>query len=154
VGPAWLFTSRWLPSIPVLARWDTESRPPELCTAMQAHKSPQVVRAYYLLRYTGQRRIDVARMKASQFDGTAVELFQVKTGAYVWVPAHKKLREHLWMRATSAVSAGELSVFGPSDIDDKAPDRQGTDDEKTDNPRSVAFSPVTRQFYPPSSRRS
>jgi hypothetical protein len=45
-------------------------------------------------------------------------------------------------------SAGELSVFGPSDIDDKAPDRQGTDDEKTDIPRSVAFSPVTRHVLP------
>jgi hypothetical protein len=45
-------------------------------------------------------------------------------------------------------SAGELSVFGPSDIDNKAPDRQGTDDEKTDIPRSVAFSSVTRHVLP------
>jgi hypothetical protein len=52
------------------------------------------VRAYYLLRYTGQRRVDVAKMKASQFDGTAVALMQVKTGTFVWLPAHKTLREH------------------------------------------------------------
>jgi integrase len=34
-------------------------------------------------------------MKASQFDGRAVELRQVKTGTYVWMPAHPALREHL-----------------------------------------------------------
>jgi integrase len=93
---------------------ETESHkawPPELCKAMEAHKSPQVVRAYYLLRYTGQRRIDVARMKASQFDGTAVELFQVKTGAYVWVPAHKRLREHL---AETGIDGSHLLVKGQS----------------------------------------
>jgi hypothetical protein len=45
-------------------------------------------------------------------------------------------------------SAGELSVFGPSGIDNKAPDRQGTDGEKANFPRSVAFSSVTRHFLP------
>jgi integrase/predicted DNA-binding transcriptional regulator AlpA len=68
---------------------------PELCAAIERHPNRAVVRAYYLLRYTGQRRSDVARMKAKQFDGTAVELYQVKTGAYVWMPAHKRLIEHL-----------------------------------------------------------
>jgi integrase len=92
---------------------DTESHkvwPPELCTAMEAHESPQVVRAYYLLRYTGQRRIDVARMKASQFDGTAVELFQVKTGTYIWAPAHRTLREHL---AETGIEGGLRHGRGP-----------------------------------------
>jgi enterobacteria phage integrase len=69
--------------------------PEALCRAIEAHTNHNVVRAYFLLRYTGQRRSDVARMKASQFDGTAVELYQVKTGAYVWMPAHRRLREHL-----------------------------------------------------------
>jgi integrase len=69
--------------------------PPELCAAIEAHPNAKVVRAYYLLRYTGQRRSDVARMKTSQFDGTAVELYQFKTGNYVWMPAHKTLRDHL-----------------------------------------------------------
>jgi integrase len=69
--------------------------PEELCAAIERRPNPAVVRAYFLLRYTGQRRSDVAAMKASQFDGTAVELYQVKTGTYVWVPAHKRLREHL-----------------------------------------------------------
>jgi integrase len=69
--------------------------PEELCAAIERHPNPAVVRAYYLLRYTGQRRSDVAAMKVKQFDGSAVELYQVKTGTYVWVPAHKRLREHL-----------------------------------------------------------
>jgi integrase len=69
--------------------------PQELCTAVEAHEDPNVVRAYYLLRYTGQRCSDVARMKGRQFDGTAVELFQVKTGTYVWMPAHRALQAHL-----------------------------------------------------------
>lgn len=69
--------------------------PEELCSAIERHKNPMVVRAYFLLRYTAQRRSDVARMKAAQFDGTAVELFQVKTGTFVWMPAHRALREHL-----------------------------------------------------------
>jgi hypothetical protein len=48
-------------------------------------------------------------MKASQFDGTAVELFQVKTGAYVWVPAHKRLRQHL---AETGIDGSDLLVKG------------------------------------------
>jgi integrase len=75
--------------------------PPDLCALVEKHCNPKVVRAYFLLRYTGQRRSDVAQMKASQFDGTAVELVQEKTGAYVWLPAHKALRDHLTTRTDS-----------------------------------------------------
>jgi integrase len=82
--------------------------PPELCAAVEKHHNPKVVRAYFLLRYTGQRRSDVIRMKASQFDGTAVELYQVKTGTFVWMPAHKALRDHL----TSTGIAGEYLLTG------------------------------------------
>ena len=69
--------------------------PSELCAMIEAHPNPKVVRAYFLLRYTGQRRSDVVRMKTSQFDGTAVQLVQYKTGTYVWMPAHRALRDHL-----------------------------------------------------------
>jgi integrase len=69
--------------------------PEELCAAIEQHPNPGVVRAYYLLRYTGQRRSDVTSMKWKQFDGTAVELYQVKTKTFVWMPAHKRLIEHL-----------------------------------------------------------
>jgi integrase len=76
--------------------------PLELCAKIEKHSNPKVVRAYFLLRYTGQRRSDVAQMKATQFDGTAVELVQEKTGAYVWLPAHKALRDHLASRADAS----------------------------------------------------
>jgi hypothetical protein len=74
-------------------------------------------------------------------------------------PGHVRLSEKMTGGVTIGAttqcdkifSAGELSIFGPSGIDNKAPDRQGTDDEKTDIPRSVTFSAVTRHFYPPSS---
>jgi integrase len=69
--------------------------PPELCAAIEKHKNKQVVRAYFLLRYTGQRRSDVVRMKISQYSVTAVQLYQHKTGTYVWMPAHTQLRVHL-----------------------------------------------------------
>jgi integrase len=81
--------------------------PRELCVAIEAHPNAKVVRAYYLLRYTGQRRSDVARMKTSQFDGTAVELYQFKTGTYVWMPAHKALRDHL---ANTGIAGEHLLV--------------------------------------------
>jgi len=38
-------------------------------------------------------------------DGTAVEPMQVKTGTYVWLPAHKTLREHL---AKTGIDGGYL----------------------------------------------
>jgi integrase len=69
--------------------------PEELCRAFEALPNPRLVRAYFLLRYTGQRRSDVVRMRASMFDGTAIEVVQEKTGTYVWVPCHRRLREHL-----------------------------------------------------------
>lgn len=68
--------------------------PPELMAAIEAHPNPRVVRAYYLLRYTGQRRSDVVTMARHQFDGTAIQVVQEKTGTHCWIPAHKRLREH------------------------------------------------------------
>jgi len=29
------------------------------------------------------------------FDGSAIEVVQEKTGTYVWIPCHRRLREHL-----------------------------------------------------------
>lgn len=70
--------------------------PEELCKKFEDLRSrPKLRRAYYLLRYTGQRRSDIVKMARSQYDGSAVEVVQEKTGTYVWVPAHKLLREHL-----------------------------------------------------------
>jgi len=69
--------------------------PETLCRAFEALTNPRLVRAYYLLRYSGQRRSDVVRMRTSMFDGTAIEVVQEKTGTYVWIPCHRRLREHL-----------------------------------------------------------
>lgn len=69
--------------------------PPELVALLEAHPNPRVRRAYFLIRYTGQRRSDIVKMRDIHFDGTAIEVVQQKTGTYVWVPAHKALREHL-----------------------------------------------------------
>lgn len=69
--------------------------PPELCAAFEQIENPRLIRGYYLLRYTGQRRSDVVQMHRTRFDGSAVEVVQEKTGTYVWIPAHKRLLEHL-----------------------------------------------------------
>ena len=69
--------------------------PPELCAAFELLDNPRLVRAYFLLRYTGQRRSDVVQMTKLRFDGSAIEVVQEKTGTYVWIPAHKRLRDHL-----------------------------------------------------------
>jgi integrase len=69
--------------------------PEALCEAFEKLSNPRLVRAYFLLRYTGQRRGDVAKMHRSQFDGTAISVVQEKTGTPCWIPAHIRLREHL-----------------------------------------------------------
>lgn len=70
--------------------------PPELCRMFEElHERPQLQRAYFLMRYTGQRRSDVVKMAVRQYDGTAIEVMQEKTGTYVWIPAHRDLRAHL-----------------------------------------------------------
>ncbi len=68
--------------------------PAELCAAFERLDNPRMVRAYFLLRYTGQRRSDVVKMQRSHFDGSAVEVVQEKTGTYCWIPAHRRLIEH------------------------------------------------------------
>jgi integrase len=69
--------------------------PEELCQRFEQLDSPRMVRAYYLLRYTGQRRSDVVKMQPKQFDGSAIEVVQQKTGSYCWIPCHQNLRDHL-----------------------------------------------------------
>lgn len=69
--------------------------PEKLCDLFEANADPVLQRAYFLLRYTGQRRSDIVKMERGHFDGTAIEVVQQKTGTYVWVPAHKNLRDHL-----------------------------------------------------------
>jgi integrase len=69
--------------------------PAELCKKFEAEASPRMLRAYFLLRYSGQRRSDVVKMQTKHFDGSAIEVVQQKTGTYVWIPCHAHLRDHL-----------------------------------------------------------
>lgn len=52
-------------------------------------------RAVILALYTGQREGDCCAMKWSQYDGTAIEVSQEKTGAFVWIPAHRVLKKEM-----------------------------------------------------------
>ena len=69
--------------------------PADLCKKFEAEANPRMLRAYFLLRYSGQRRSDVVKMRKKHFDGSAIEVIQQKTGTYVWIPCHKRLQEHL-----------------------------------------------------------
>jgi integrase len=80
------------------AKHEQESHPAwplALCAAFERLPVRKLVTAYMLFRYTGQRRSDVAKMRWSQFDGSAIEVVQQKTGTYVWIPCHRALREYL-----------------------------------------------------------
>lgn len=44
---------------------------------------------------TGQRKADLLRLTWSAWDGSAIEVVQAKTGARLWIPAHRELRAAL-----------------------------------------------------------
>jgi integrase len=52
-------------------------------------------RAAVLALYTGQRASDVVRMTWADYDGAGIAVVQQKTGARLWVPAHRNLRAEL-----------------------------------------------------------
>jgi integrase len=73
-----------------------EPWPDKVLTAFYAAAPAHLRLAVMLLLYTGQRRSDVIKMKWSQFDGTTIEVAQQqKTGAYVCIPCHQRLRKIL-----------------------------------------------------------
>jgi len=65
--------------------------------AVAKHPNRKMVTFYFLGRYTGQRRGDCCDMKWTDYNDLTGKIFvvQEKTGTKVWVPAHKRLREHL-----------------------------------------------------------
>lgn len=69
--------------------------PAPLCAAFEAQEHKRMVTFYFLARYTGQRRGDCGDMKWTDFDGRHIYVVQEKTGEKLWVPAHRRLREHL-----------------------------------------------------------
>jgi integrase len=68
--------------------------PEELCAKFEAIEDRAWAMAYMLLRYTGQREGDVAKMLWSDFNEARGEIcvVQQKTGKKIWVPCHKRLR--------------------------------------------------------------
>lgn len=69
----------------------------EQMAAFEAADVPAWARtAYYLGRYTGQRRGDVLAMMWAHDDGRTISVVkQEKTGARVVIPVHSRLRAHL-----------------------------------------------------------
>jgi integrase len=73
-----------------------EPWPDHVLAAFEANAPGHLRFAVMLCLYTGQRRSDVVKMKWSQFDGETIEVpVQQKTGEYVAVPCHHRLRSIL-----------------------------------------------------------
>jgi integrase len=66
--------------------------PDDVIAAFEAHAPGHLRLAVMLLLYTGQRRSDVVKMRWSQFDGDVIEVAQQKTGEYVAIPCHHRLK--------------------------------------------------------------
>lgn len=71
--------------------------PLELCCAFEGYKHRDMVTFYFLARYAGQRRSDLVNMQWEHIDEKSAEMFvaQIKTGARIWVPMPKRLRDYL-----------------------------------------------------------
>ena len=69
--------------------------PLELCRKFEALENCDLVTFYYLARYTGQRRSDLAQMRWDDIAGDEMYVAQIKTSAKIWVPMPKPLRDYL-----------------------------------------------------------
>jgi integrase len=69
--------------------------PDDVLAAFDAAAPGHLRLGVMLSLYTGQRRSDVVRMRWSQFDGDTIEVVQQKTGEFVTIPCHKRLRSIL-----------------------------------------------------------
>lgn len=74
--------------------------PLELCRKFEALESRDLVTFYYLARYTGQRRSDLANMQWDHIADGEMFVAQIKTSARIWVPMPARLRHCLaeWSR--------------------------------------------------------
>lgn len=64
------------------------------------HLEERFRRAIVLALFTGQREGDCLKMRWDEYDGTAIAVVQNKTGASLWIPAHRVLKKELdaWKR--------------------------------------------------------
>jgi integrase len=86
-------------------RWSDEA----VDFALETLREP-IRRAVIVGLYTGQRAADCAAMKWSDYDGTGIAVVQMKTGAKLWIKAHKDLRAELdaWEKtATHILTNGD-----------------------------------------------
>jgi integrase len=68
----------------------------EQFSAFEASNPPrELMSAYMLGRYTGQRRSDVLRMTRAAYDGEGIEVVQQKTRHILWLPVHTRLKAYL-----------------------------------------------------------
>lgn len=82
-------------------RWTQE----EVTQALSA--APENLRRAIILGlYTGQRGGDVIRMTWADYDGAGIAVVQEKTGAKLWIPAHRNLRAELdaWKKDASSLT--------------------------------------------------
>lgn len=91
-------------------RQENERQPwtEEIFAAFDANASAHLRLAVMLGRYTGQRRSDLVKMKWSQFDGETIEVCQQKTGEFVVIPCHQRLKALL----ASLPRRGEFILVG------------------------------------------
>jgi integrase len=66
--------------------------PDNVISAVVATASKEVRWMVQLALYTGQRPGDVLKMLWSDYDGQGIQVVQQKTGAKVWIPAHRDLQ--------------------------------------------------------------
>jgi integrase len=106
VSALWQFADRYLdvdlganPTVGVAriheVKNEHEPWPDELFTAFKAQAPDYLWIAIMLLLYTGQLGCDVVTMRWSQLNGDTIEVVQQKTGEYVAIPCHKRLRSIL-----------------------------------------------------------
>jgi integrase len=77
-----------------------------------AHLAEGYRRAIVLALYTGQREADCLAMRWDDYDGTGVAVVQQKTGARLWIPAHRALKREIDAWRTEAAAAATILV-GP-----------------------------------------
>jgi integrase len=89
-----------------------EPWPADVIAAFCKAASAALKLAVVLLLYTGQRRSDVVKMRWSQFDGEMIEVVQQKTGEFVAIPCHQRLKEILVAlpRKSDFILAGERTL--------------------------------------------
>lgn len=70
------------------------------------HFKEPMRRAVVLALYTGRRSSDLIKMRWDDYDGSAIQVTQKKTGTRLWVPCHADLKVELteWKRNATSVT--------------------------------------------------